>query len=360
MHSNQYVTAIPNSGFRVGHKLDDLITGFILAELYDLEYLHSPLPDERWEAFFGLGENETLFSEFFESAKINRLDVDLVSCSPLLGVRKFSPPALAGLNAISPLETRGRRWLKRAPTPKIRKWRKPYWSGVSFEYLERVFDNIKTIDRPRIYCFQKAVRVLLYQVLQWAREGKVEKSVYDNVVSKLRQKYHARSHPYKVANFESDKIHIGVHIRREDASVKNQRFLPTSFYQTITRQLNELLSDRPHRFHIYSFGSDEEMNELVREFQSESYGELIEFHLVEPAMTSFHQMTLCDVLVTGHSAFSDWAGFFSYNLKLYHPHFHMYDLDETDWVEVNDEGYFDKARVASKLNASREVSKELS
>ncbi|WP_017658988.1 hypothetical protein [Baaleninema simplex] len=356
MHSIQYVTAIPNSGFRVGHKLDDLITGFILAELYHLEYLHSPLLDDRWEAFFGFGENEQNFSDFIESSKADRLDLDLISCSPLLGVRTFSRPVLNWFDSIESLETRGRRWLKRSPVRKIRQWRKPYWSGVPFEYLERVFADVERRDRPTVYCFQKAVRVLLYQVLQWAREGKVEKAVYDNVVRKLRQKYHARPHPYKVANFDRDTIEIGVHIRREDASVENKRFLPTSFYQTITRQLDELLGDRRHRFHIYSFGSDAEMNELVNAFQSESYGNLVEFHLAEAAMTTFHQMTVCDILVTGHSAFSDWAGFLSYNLKLYHPHFHMFGLDESDWVEVNDDGHFDKDRVAGKLQPLLEVS----
>ncbi|MBP0000100.1 MAG: hypothetical protein J7641_14065 [Cyanobacteria bacterium SID2] len=354
MPKEQYITAIPNSGFRVGHKLDDLITGFILAELYDLKYLHSSLIDDRWEAFFGFSEGEESFTDFIESE--HREGFDLVSCSPLMGVRFFSDRTLDRFNAIETLEMRGRRWLKRFPIQAVRTWRRPYWNGVPYKYLERVFENRSTPKRTTVYCFQKAVRVLLYQVLQWARDGKVNKSVYDNVVAKLRDKYHNHPHPLKIANFDPDTIHVGVHIRREDASVENERFLPTSFYQTITRQIDDLLTDRSRRYHIYSLGSDEEMNELVQSFTSESYGDRIEFHLGEAAMTTFHQMSVCDILVTGHSSFSDWAGFLSHNIKLYHPHFHMYDLDETDWVVVDDEGYFNKGVLAAKLQPRLQVS----
>ena len=59
-------------------------------------------------------------------------------------------------------------------------------------------------------------------------------------------------------------------------------------------------------------------------------------------MEDIHHMIVADILVTSHSSFSDWAGFLSKNIKLYHPHFHMMDLDEKEWVVVDDEGIFDR------------------
>ncbi len=76
------------------------------------------------------------------------------------------------------------------PFKKINQWRKPYWDGVPFEYIEKVFQSSKAHDEQLIYCLQKAVRVMLYQVHIWGKKGKIDLHIYHNVVKKLRQKYH--------------------------------------------------------------------------------------------------------------------------------------------------------------------------
>ncbi len=47
LNSNKYVTVIPNPypEARLGHKLKEILTAFILAEWFDLNYLHNPIPD---------------------------------------------------------------------------------------------------------------------------------------------------------------------------------------------------------------------------------------------------------------------------------------------------------------------------
>ena len=337
---DKYVTAIPNSGFRIGHLLNDLIAGFILAEWYNLKYLHSPLP-LKWEEFFGFGDGEELFTDVLQK---KRTTISVISCSPLIGVRYFSAKILFLFKYVPYIEFRLRNFFQRVPIPQMRKlsnpsWGRPCWEGAPWEYFEKVFANYRENDDEVIYCFQKAVRVMLYQVHIWGKEGKIDSQIYHNVIDKLRKKYYQKRHPYKKCYFDPDLINIAIHIRREDATVENQRFLPTSFYTNIIEQLNKILEGCEYKFHIYSYGSEQEMNEIVEIVQNLS--KQVQFHLNEPAMQDIHHMAVADILVTSHSSFSDWAGFLSNNIKLYHPHFHMMDLDEKEWVVVDDEGTFD-------------------
>lgn len=340
LKNNKYVTSLPNSGYRIGHLLDDLIAGFILAEWYDLKYLHSPLP-EKWEDFFGFGDDEELFADVLHK---KHQTVSVISCSPLLGIRYFSPKTLFLLKYIPYLEYWLRTFFKRIPISQLKKFRNPSWGdptceGAPWEYFEKVFADFKENDDAVIYCFQRAIRVMLYQVHSWGKEGKIDRNIYHNVIHKLRKKYYKKEHSYKKCYFNTDLINIAIHIRREDATVENQRFLPTAFYANIIKQLSRILEDREYEFHIYSYGSTQQMDEIIAIFQNLS--KRVKFHLNQPAMQDIHHMIVSDILVTGHSSFSDWAGFLSQNIKLYHPHFHMIDLDEKEWVVVDDEGNFD-------------------
>lgn len=334
MNFSQYITCIPNSGHRIGHKLNDLITGFILAEWYGLEYIHSALPD-KWESFFGFGEGEKLFTEV-----VKNNDISIISWSPLLGVQRFHSKQYFLLDYLETLETKGRRFLKKIPVSKIRQWRKPYWDGVPFEVIEHFFLNNQYQQNDMIYCFHKAVRVMLYQVHTWGKEGKIDSNIYHNVIQNLRNKYHTKPHYAKKSYFEPEVYNIAIHIRRDDATINNNRFLSLDFYQNIFRQIQEVFKYENYEFHIYSSGKTKEMNQIRETFSQLT--KQVKFHLNESAMEAIHHMAIADILVTGHSSFSDWAGFLSHNVKLYHPHFHMFNLDETEWIKVDDQGNFNQ------------------
>lgn len=336
---HQYVTTLPNSGHRIGHKLDDLITGFILAEWYSLKYLHSPLPDRKWESFFGFGDQEELFTDFYQREQ----SIPIISCSPLFGVRRLGPKSRYLFEQIPEIEYRFRRLQKRVPIEWIREWREPYWDGAPLEYIENIFAASDNNKHEVIYCFQKAFRVMPYQIHRWGKEGKVDPNIYYNVLKKLRTKYHSKKHPEKKSYFDSDSINIAVHVRRDDASVENGRFLPLKFYEGVIQQLDQIFKNDAHEFHIYSSGSDHDMAELINTFKGMS--SRIKFHLNESAMEAVHHMVIADVLVVGHSSFSHWSGFLSQNVKLYHPHFHMWDLDENEWIVVDDDGKFSEVHL---------------
>jgi hypothetical protein len=340
--NSSYITVIPNSGHRIGHKLDDLITGFILAEWHGLKYLHSPLPDQKWEDFFGFGENETPFSENF------REELPLISCTPFLGIRYLPSQFRFFLKHIEHLEYRVHFLLKRFPVQAIRKWRRPnFWDGSPLSYFEAVFkQEIK--DEGVIFCFQKGIRVMLYQVHRWGNEGKIDPNIYSRVIQKLREKYFGKEHPAKFCYFDSNHINVAVHIRRDDASVENQRFLPLSYYESLLGKLDKFFKDELHEFHIYSSGSDDDMNQIRKALDKIS--DNFKYHFNESAMEAIHHMAVADILVVGNSSFSHWPGFLSKGVKLYHPHFHMYDLNEDEWVVAGREGDFDEACLRSLLS----------
>jgi len=338
-----YITVIPNSGHRIGHKLDDLITGFILAEWQNIKYLHSPLPQEKWEDFFGFGENEVIFSEDF------RKDLPVISCTPFLGIRYLNPQSRFILRRIAWLEYRAHSILKKSPIKELRKWRRPdFWDGSPLEYFEEVFSQ-KNKDREVIFCFQKGIRVMLYQIHAWGKQGRIEPDLYDRVIQKLRQKYFKKKHSMKKCYFHLDAINIAVHIRRDDASIENQRFLPLSYYKSLLLNIREVIKSDFYEFHIYSSGSESEMT-YIQEELNPIFGNNLKFHCNEPAMEAIHHMAVADILVVGNSSFSHWPGFLSSGIKFYYPHFHMFNLDESEWITVNINGEFDKFHFSSLLS----------
>ncbi|ASC69624.1 hypothetical protein XM38_005520 [Halomicronema hongdechloris C2206] len=338
--NTSYITVIPNSGHRIGHKLDDLITGFILAEWHNLKYLHSPLPQGKWEDFFGFGEDEIIFSEDF------RKDLPIISCTPFLGIRHLNPQSRFAIRHIEWLEYRVHSTLKKSPIKELRQWRRPnFWDGSPLEYFEKIF-NQDNKNREVIFCFQKGIRVMLYQIYDWGRQGKIDPNLYSRVIQKLKRKYFGKKHSMKKCYFNPDAINIAVHIRRDDASVENQRFLPLSYYKALLSKLNRLIKSDFHEFHIYSSGSEKEMNSLKRELHSISSNNLI-FHCNEPAMEAIHHMAVADILVIGNSSFSHWPGFLSSGIKFYYPHFHMFNLDKSEWITVDIGGEFDEFHFSS-------------
>jgi hypothetical protein len=349
----RYVTSFPNSGYRIGHLLNDLITGFILSEAFEMQYLHSPLP-QKWEDFFGFGKGEMYFQDFL---KTDRKNISIISGSPLLGIKKI-PNSVQFLHQSIPyIEYYGRQYLKSIPIKKISDlhnpaWGNPFWECPPFEYFEQAFSKYNSdANSAKIFCFQKALRAMPYQLNEWSKSGKVRKDLYYKVLKKLRDKYNQQENPHKESYFNPRFINIAIHIRREDATVENQRFLPLDFHLNIVKTLHELLGNREHVFHIYAFGSEQDLNEIRQAFSQLPVA--TEYHMNQSAMADLHHMITADILIGSHSSFSDWAGFLSDNIKIYHPHFMMWDLDDHEWLSADDFGNYDTNRLLAMLQTRK-------
>ena len=60
---NHYLTQKPNYGAGIGHQLANWNAGLYFADYFKLKYAHSPFSNQKWELFFGFGENEVKSSD---------------------------------------------------------------------------------------------------------------------------------------------------------------------------------------------------------------------------------------------------------------------------------------------------------
>ena len=339
---NKYVTVIPDphSGARLGHKLKDIVTAFILAEWFNLQYLHNPIPDygdgNDWESFWGLGENEPLFTD------VVKKNILTVSYSPLLGIQRLRYKSYFLLRNIIKIEIIFRRiiYTRLDRIKFMEEWRSPYWHGIQFNYIQEVFRDINDNNHEIIYCFLHGVRVTLTQINVWGKEKIIDPTIYKNVLNILRKKYHQKQHPDKTCYYNPDTINIAVPIRREDATIKNERFITLKFYENIVEQLIEIFADKSYELHIYSLASQEDAQEIINSFSQKD--ERVKFHINEASMKVMHHLIVSDVLIVDHSSFHHIAGFWSQNIKLYHPYGYIKELNDDSWIPLDDDGIFNK------------------
>ncbi|NET58680.1 MAG: hypothetical protein F6K47_21750 [Symploca sp. SIO2E6] len=348
--SNKYVTVIPNPhpDARLGHKLKDIFTAFILAEWFNLQYLHNPIPDYRdgnnWEIFWGLGKDEELFAD------VVKKDICIVSSSPLLGIRRLRYKSYTLLKNIIKIEKIVRKIIYTIITriKFIPEWRSLYWHGVEFNYIEEVFKDVNDNKQEIIYSFLYGVRVTLSQINVWGKEGRINPHIYENTLNRLRTKYHQNQHPDKTCYYNRDLINIAVPIRRDDATIKNERFITLKFYENIVDQLIEVFANKSYEFHIYSLASEEQAQEIINSFTKKC--DRVKFNINEPAMKVMHHLIVSDVLIVDHSSFPQIAGFLSQGIKLYHPRGYIEGLDDNTWITVDDDGIFNQEDFLDAMN----------
>jgi FkbM family methyltransferase len=125
----------------------------------------------------------------------------------------------------------------------------------------------------------------------------------------------------KVRRFDTDRLHVAVHIRRlGNFEREHGRFragthdTPNSEYLAIMNRIREEYRGRDLVFHIYSQGRVEDFAELA--------SDQTVFHLNEKVLDTFTDLIFADVLVTCRSSFSYLAALFSENVVYYMPFWH--------------------------------------
>lgn len=125
--------------------------------------------------------------------------------------------------------------------------------------------------------------------------------------------YQNKSSPY-----DSDHIHVAVHIRRPKQfdTRKEGTDTPNDYYIQCMKAIQEMykLSDKPILFHIYSQGTPESFA-IYNQFN-------IRLHLEEDTFTTFNGLVFAHVLVISASSFSYVAGLLSNGVIVYKPFWH--------------------------------------
>ena len=158
--------------------------------------------------------------------------------------------------------------------------------------------------------------------------GIIEKQIEQYHTSPTFARLKALYYESKVSPFDSDHLHIAVHIRRPMKFDSRQGGADTPmtyyFYVMAAVQQMYLSSEKPLLFHIYSQG-------LTGDFQI-LQGFPLQLHLQDNTFETFNGMVFADVLITSASSFSYLAGLFSNGRVVYKQFWHA---PRHHWYKVN-------------------------
>ncbi len=241
----------------LGHLFDDVVTSYIISEIFDLEHLHFPFQNcpshvfTQWEEFFNFGKGEkNYFSLDKENYKIIKV-----------------------------------------------KTGKGNFKSFTFEELQTMFssqeDNV-------IYEIVENSRIWINELYVWEKEGKVKKGTYWKVINKLR----AKVRPLYRKN---SSVEVAIHIR-----------IGAGTWCALDDQINYIkfiLDKLPSHFNFTLYGKGSMSNEKYIMEQLSSYKMNYDFDSRDDI--AFIKMINSDLLIAGRSRFTRVIGLFQENIKIY-------------------------------------------
>ena len=169
----------------------------------------------------------------------------------------------------------------------------------------------------------------------------LQPDAYLGIIPRLQEKYQVKAEDTRGSQIAK----VCVHVRRGDVARGDadtvHRYTPNHAILNTVRQLQQVLAEqhRPYRICVYSQGDSGAFR---------CFAELgCELCLNGPALETFHQLVVADILVMARSTFSYTAALLGRGVKLYDPQDHA-PLPE--WIVTNPRsGRFDVGRLAAAL-----------
>ncbi|MEJ7560448.1 MAG: hypothetical protein WKF66_19220 [Pedobacter sp.] len=286
-HTNFY-TGIPNPGAGIGHQLSNWISGYWWAMQFNLKYAHTTFSTEKWETFFGFGENETLASDLISHNGYRRVLLPL-----------FDENKQAAINL-----------------------------------------NKKIISS---YAGQKVVFV--------AEQDQSYQSLC-GVIEDLRLKFFsAAARKCETLIFSESHFNIAIQIRRGDITIGQTNQDPNLqmrwqdnlyFKKLLTEVIENIKPGKPLAIYLFSQGTPSDFIEFIDL-------ENINFCLDMDAQQSFLHMVFADLLITSKSSFSYKPALLNKGIKVCPRNFWHNYPNSNDWVLVDDDGNFDVKQLSITL-----------
>ena len=289
-----YITTLHNSGGRTGHQFKDQLAAYIIAQLFDLKYVHNP--NERID-FFNLKQNEISIDEIDSERAV--------------------------------LEETN-------------------WNGHSYERMKFLIDDIKSKFRGRscLILLSKATRIQFYQLPKWCEDGIIGKNIYVDICKNIKEKYYL-GNTHRKSVYNPEKINIAVHIRRGDTASFSERLrctfyddpysnhfcLPALYYWKIVRFLRKILEGYPYEVHVFS----EKANSLDVKLAF-SYGKNTYLHIGGTIEDDIYHLINSDIFVMSNSSFSTGAAYISDALKIFHPNEQFDNMPKDVFLSVDTSG----------------------
>jgi len=155
------------------------------------------------------------------------------------------------------------------------------------------------------------------QLAEIATDLKTPGDIFIPIKDQVREVYDRGPARDMKTDYASDRLDIAVHVRRGDVVAKKQwlRFKPNSYYLNIIQQLERILGDQPHRFHVFS-QTKPKPSLLDEDFTPfEELGCCM--HLDEDMFESINHLVQADILVASKSSFSFLPSVLSHGVVLY-------------------------------------------
>lgn len=252
----------------VGHEFRNWLTGYNIAEYYGLTFVHSPfagdhvvpeskwktvgrvdVPVERWEEFLNFGRDELTLQDLPD--KIRIVELPKIACH----------------------------------------------ASVDNQQFAKIIKDNKSSDEPILFTcpFNQ------FLSMRW-------KLYLDN---RFKNKYWNRRKCDPIPTpFLSDRISVGIHIRRCDVNELRypDRFLSNAYYETIIKHILSLFPRAD--IHIYSDAVD------IEEFANLEQLPNTTFHLCTDVFETFHSLVTSDIYVMGTGSWAILTAHLSRGVKI--------------------------------------------
>ncbi|MDP3913239.1 MAG: hypothetical protein Q8R96_05825 [Bacteroidota bacterium] len=279
-----YYTAVPNPGAGIGHQLANYISGYWFSKQFGLEFAHMPFAQEKWERFFGFGENET-------------------SAKNLINEHGFKQILL------------------------------PLFDESNSDEIELIKNIIASFHGQKV--------VFVAEQDQSYRD---QFGVINDIKNKF---YHANARKKDKLIYSNEQFNIAIHVRRGDIVVgqknkKSNLLMRWQDNEYFTKVLSALIDqfevNKPIAIYLFSQGEVADFS-IFRKFEN------IQFCLDMNAQDSFLHMVYADLLITSKSSFSYKPALLSNGIKVCPKDFwHGYPKCN-QWILVEKDGSISKVEL---------------
>ena len=284
---NRFLTIIPHQGAGIGHQLANWNAALILAQKFNLTFVHHYFNSQGWEEFLGFGMGEIKYEDVVRNKKIKIVNLPWIKSTDDQGFQLLNTI----IHKVYPEE------------------------NILFhlETNQNFFDQTQASEtlRTKYFNYKKIKPAFCY--------------------------------------FDSNRLNIAVHIRRGDiVAMKNnneeggkKRWVEYTYFLTILKTIYDCYDKQQIATHIYSQGNE-------NDFADFSLLPGVVFHINDDVYSTFHHLVMADILVTSPSSFSYKAGLISKGIKIaQYPWWHHIPEDN-EWIRSSAEGEFNKVSLLSK------------
>ena len=313
---NKYITVNPNprSQWRgIGHQFLNFLVPYILSKRYNLKFVYQPFSGENCGAWAPIKSGARCIDQPVKlwNSFLN-FDQDELNLNDVKDIKQIKIPFI---------------------NPQECKWDHPIFKELFEKDYEADVLFVVPDDKDGMFMH-----------IDW--------DTFDD--NSLRNKYHLAKlkQPLPIFYLDHRYLNIALHRRAADVTMNTpfNRWMPIDYYLKLIDNINQIKFNKPHLVHLFSYDIDSKEIEQIKNRPN------ICLHINENTFDTFHNMTNCDIIANGQSAFSVMACYLSHGIKLCSPWYIHYNNfpDQNDIIKVNKDSSFDCNKLLKAMENKNE------